>query len=389
MVNPVKHYAWGSRDGIATLQGRPPADRPEAELWMGAHPQASSALEGFGDRQRPLNELIAADPHGVLGVAVVDRFGPRLPFMAKLIAAAEPLSLQAHPDDALAAGGFAREDAAGIDRAADHRVYRDPHGKPEILLATSHFHALLGFRPASDAAAALKQLHVALLQPVIDVLERGRPTGEAFGCLIQWPEADRAGYVATVAAAARHSPQPHARWIVDLASRYPTDLAVVGVLLLNHVELRPGQVVSIPPGQIHAYLSGIGVEVLGGSDNVVRAGLTPKHVDLAELRRILHLDAAVPAFLAPVDAGDGWQQWPTPYDEFRLSRLELSGEPVRTDADTAAVLCCLSGSVEIAAGATSVRLAPGESAFLTADAAAPALLAGNGVVVRVSAGVRA
>ena len=387
MVNPVKDYAWGSRDGIATLQGRPAAEHPEAELWMGAHPQAPSALQGFDEPLRALDEVVAADPHRVLGSAVVNRFGPRLPFMVKLLAAAQPLSLQVHPDDAAAAAGFAREDALGVDQAAADRVYRDPHGKPEILFALSDFHALLGFRAAADAAAALAGLRLPVLGPLVDELSRGRPTGEVFGCLIDWRHAERAQLVAAVAEAVRNSRQPHARWVGELAGRYPADPAVVGVLLLNLVTLRPGEVVGIAPGQIHGYLRGFGVELLGGSDNVVRAGLTPKHVDLVELRRILSLDPAPPVFIDAVDAGGGWQHWPSPHEEFRLSRLELNGEPVCLDTDTAAIVCCMAGSVEIITGPTSVRLGPGESAFITADAAAPARLVGSAVVLRASAGV--
>jgi mannose-6-phosphate isomerase len=304
-----------------------------------------------------------------------------------LLAAAEPLSLQVHPDDAAAAAGFAREDALGIDRAAPHRVYRDPHGKPEILFAVSDFHALLGFRAAADAAAALAELRLAALDPLINELNRGRPTGEVFGCLVEWPHAERAQLVAAVAEAVRNSRRPHARWIGELVGRYPADPAVVGVLLLNLVTLQPGEVVAIAPGQIHGYLRGLGVELLGGSDNVVRAGLTPKHVDLAELRRILSLDPAPPVFIDAVDAGGGWRHWQSPHEEFRLSRLQLNGEPVCLDTDTAAIVCCMAGNVEITAGMTLVRLGPGESAFITADGAAPARLVGSAVVLRASAGV--
>ncbi len=164
MVNPVMAYSWGSRDAIAALQGRPATGGAEAELWMGAHPQAPSRLV-LDDATTGLDEVIAADPVGVLGQRCVDEFGPRLPFLLKVLSAEHPLSLQVHPDDVQARSGFAAEEAAGIDRAAPQRSYRDPFGKPELLVALTDFHVLQGFRAADEAAATLSALHVDGLEP--------------------------------------------------------------------------------------------------------------------------------------------------------------------------------------------------------------------------------
>ena len=385
MVNPVMTYAWGSRDAIATLQGRPATGVAEAELWMGAHPQAPSELEDGSGRQS-LDAVIAADPIGVLGQHCFERFGPRLPFLLKVLAAEQPLSLQVHPDDEQALRGFAAEEAAGIDRLAPDRNYRDPFGKPELLVALTDFHVLQGFRPADEAAAALSALHVDGLAPLIEALQRGTPTGEVFLRLIEWSAADCARIVAEVSeacsavAAAGVGP-----WIPRLAATYPSDPGVVGVLLLNYLTLRPLEGLYVRPGQIHAYLHGTGIEVLGGSDNVIRGGLTPKHVSAVELRAILRVDAAAPAVVGPVASTEGGQTWPTPQLEFEVRRLQIDAME-RLAPTGPAVLLCLEGKLEVGDHDGTVTLGPGESAF--AFAGADLAVAGSGVLVCANPGTR-
>jgi mannose-6-phosphate isomerase len=340
MVNPVMAYAWGSRDAIATLQERPASGDAEAELWMGAHPQAPSQLE-VGDGFRALDSVIAADPVGVLGKQCVEEFGPRLPFLLKVLAAEHPLSLQVHPDDDQARRGFAAEELAGIDRLAPDRNYRDPFGKPEMLVALTDFHILQGFRPAQEAAAALSALQVGGLAPLIEALQGGTPTGEVFLRLIEWPTGDRARIVSDVAAACRVvATDGVGPWVCRLAAAYPADPGVVGVLLLNYLTLRPLQGLYVRPGQIHAGLHGTGIEILGGSDNVIRGGLTPKFVSVSELRAILSVDAAPPAVVEAVASSDGGKTWPTPGPEFKLRRQQI-GSMERLAPGGPAVLLCL------------------------------------------------
>jgi mannose-6-phosphate isomerase len=383
MVNPVMTYAWGSRDAIATLQGRPATGVAEAELWMGAHPQAPSELEDGSSRQS-LDALIAADPVGVLGQRCFERFGPRLPFLLKVLAAEHPLSLQVHPDDEQARRGFAAEEASGIDRLAPDRNYRDPFGKPELLVALTDFHVLQGFRPATEAAATLSALHVDGLAPLIEALQGGTPTGEVFLRLIEWPAGDCEPIVAEVSAAcSARAAEGVAPWIAGLAASYPSDPGVIGVLLLNYLTLHPLQGLYVRPGQIHAYLHGTGIEVLGGSDNVIRGGLTPKHVSAVELRAILSADAAAPGLVAPVASTDGGQTWPTPQPEFELHRQQI-GSPERLAPAGPTVLLCLQGMLEIGDSDNIVTLGPGESAF--AFGGADLAVAGSGVLVRANPG---
>lgn len=390
MVNPVMAYAWGSLDAIATLQGRPATGVAEAELWMGAHPQAPSELADDGSgADQSLDAVIAADPVGVLGQQCVDQFGPRLPFQLKVLAAAQPLSLQVHPNDEQARRGFAAEEAAGIDRLAPDRNYRDPYGKPELLVALTDFHALQGFRPSVEAAGALSALQVDGLEPLIEALQAGTPTGEVFLRLIEWPSGDCERIVAEVGAAcgalaASGVASGIGPWVARLAASYPADPGVVGALLLNYLTLHPLQGLYVRPGQIHAYLHGTGIEVLGGSDNVIRGGLTHKHVSAGELRAILSVDAAGPALVAPVASTDGGQTWPTPQPEFELSRHEITALDRLVTAGPA-VLLCLEGKLEIGETDSIVTLGPGDSAF--AFAGADLAVAGSGVLVRANSGI--
>jgi mannose-6-phosphate isomerase len=389
MVNPVMAYAWGSREGIATLQGRPASEEAEAELWMGAHPQAPSRLDsGDGSPAESLDVVIATDPKGVLGEAALERFGPRLPFLLKVLAAAQPLSLQVHPDDEQARRGFDAEDAAGVERDAPNRCYRDPYAKPEMLVALTDFEVLQGFRPASDAAAALDVLRIDRLAGLVEALRAGTPTGEVFLRLIEWPADDRAALVEEVRdaiAVPADDPDAVEGLVSRLAIQYPADPGVVGVLLLNFLTLRPSQALFVPAGQIHAYVHGTGVEILGGSDNVIRGGLTPKHVSATDLRTVLALDAAKPSLVEPIVGADGFETWPTPQPEFQLRRLRVDGNTHRVRSRGPAVFLCLEGKLDIDDGDASVTLGPGESAFAPASAAAVEV-GGTGLLICASPG---
>ncbi len=256
---------------------------------------------------------------------------------------------------------------------------------PRLLVALTDFDVLQGFRPADEAAATLSALRVDGLDPLIEALQGGTPTGEVFLRLIDWPADDCARIVAEVSAAcsalAADGVFP---WIARLAATDPGDPGVVGVLLLNHLTLQPLQGLYVRPGQIHAYLHGTGIEVLGGSDNVIRGGLTSKHVSAVELRAILSVDAAAPALVAPVASADGGQTWPTPRPEFELRRQQISGLE-RLELGGPSVLLCLEGELEIGEPDSIVSLGSGESAFAFGDA--DVAVAGSGVLVRANPGI--
>lgn len=384
--NIVQPYAWGSRTAIAELQGRPPSQKPEAELWLGAHPVApSKSLRG--GQWLPLPERIAANPAAELGSDIAARYG-RLPFLLKVLAAAEPLSMQAHPTLEQAKAGFAREEALGIARDAPNRNYRDDNHKPEILVALTEFDALCGFRPVEQTRALLEQLHSSeLVAPRRMLAEWPNETGThaLFYGLMSMPADERAAVVADVLQACeRHVEQngrfaAECRWALTLGRRYPGDVGAVTSLLLNLVHLQPGEGIYLPAGNLHSYLGGVGVELMAASDNVLRGGLTPKHIDVQELISVLDYRPTVAPVVRASREGDEWV-YPTPADEFRLSRIELDGQrAVTLSRRGPEVLLCVAGEI-LADGLT---LRKGASAFVPASDG-PYQLRGQGTVFRAT-----
>lgn len=355
----IQEYAWGSRTVLAEFLGRPaPSERPQAELWIGAHPAAPSRLA----TGRPLGEHIAADPRAALGPEALAAFGPRLPFLLKVLAVAAPLSVQVHPDHEQAERGFAAETAPPGDPA---RSYRDSWPKPEVLCALTGFDALCGIR--RDGAGALGG--VPSLRPVAALLDRGEHT-EAVRALLTWPEPERA-----VAEAAAVAPEPYA----SLAERYPGDMGVLVAMLLNHVRLAPGQALYVPPRVPHCYLGGTGIELMAASDNVLRAGLTAKRVDVPGLLAVASFEPAPPHVVEPVRR-ERESVYPTPAAEFRLSRVE---PPAVLPAGGPQLLLCLDGAVGACRDGQVIELRRGEAAFV-AHRGGPIALTGTGAVVRAS-----
>jgi mannose-6-phosphate isomerase len=355
---PIRRYAWGSRTELARIQGRPvPSPHPEAELWAGAHPSAPATVAGT-----PLPERIAADPTGTLGGPVVERFGARLPFLLKLLAADAPLSLQVHPDPDQAAAGFAGEQARGIPIDAPRRRYLDPHHKPELLVAVSEFRALCGFRDPAVTADLLGRLGVPELAGTVAALRAG-DLAEAMVSLLV-PAGGRAAPVAAVAAAAKDLGGPY-DLVGELASAYPDDPGVIVALLLNQVTLAPGEAIFMPAGNLHAYLRGTGVEIMAASDNVLRGGLTPKYVDVAELLRVVRFEALDDPVRSPEPAGPGVVTWPVPVPDFRLHRVRLGAEARHAEvaAPGPRVVLCLAGELRADDGRTPVTLGSGDAAF--------------------------
>jgi mannose-6-phosphate isomerase len=371
----VQRYAWGSHTAIAELQGRPaPTPLPEAELWMGAHPLAPSGLERAGVHTT-LDSVIAADPVGELGAACAARFGGRLPFLLKVLAAEKALSIQVHPSREQAEAGFRAETERGLAPGDKVRNYVDDWPKPEILCVITPFELLAGMRPAADAAALLGALGVAELEPLAaELVAAARPealTG-ALARILTWPAGGRAALVATVAAAcarlaAENGPYAAAcAATVRVAGDHPGDLGVVASLLLRHAVLRPGQAVFLPAGGLHAYLHGTGVELMANSDNVVRAGLTGKHVDVPELLKLTDPAVAVPV-IEPRALGAGVSVYDSPAPEFRLYRAEIGSGEITLPGDGARLVLCVEGAVALrGSGGSALKAARGEACFLSA-----------------------
>jgi len=374
LQNTVRHYPWGSRTVIPELLGEPsPADKPYAELWMGAHPDAPSVLSSG----IPLDKAIEEQPDAMLGAQVRDRFGVRLPFLLKVLAADTPLSLQAHPTDEQAQAGFAAEEAAGVPRDDPTRTFKDPHHKPELLLALTPVEALCGFRPVEESLHCLAKLQVPELKPTIAALARGGLRA-AIPQLISLSPETRSVLVSAVAEAASRFVAAHDpefintyRWAASLAETYPGDPGVVISLMCNHLKLAPGEAVFLPAGNLHAYLSGAGVEVMAGSDNVLRGGLTTKHVDLAALIEVLDFtDGRVPV-IHPV-LGPGGLRYPVPVEDFDLTRVQLDSRSGSLATNGPQLLLCTEGVAVLRSPGAELTLRQGESAFVPAATAVTA-----------------
>ncbi|MEW2531049.1 mannose-6-phosphate isomerase, class I [Streptomyces sp. NPDC047071] len=377
LTNTIRPYAWGSTTAIAGLLGVEPTGEPQAEMWMGAHPGAPSRTE-----RGPLNEVIDEDPRAELGPRAVDKFGPRLPFLLKVLAAGAPLSVQVHPDLEQAREGYEDEEARGIPLDAPHRNYKDANHKPELICALTPFDGLCGFRPPAEAADLIEGLAVDSLKPYVDLL-RAKPEDaalrEVLTAVLTADREEMARAVTEAAAAAEHLGGPYAPY-ADAARHFPGDPGVIAAMLLNHVTLKPGEALYLGAGVPHAYLNGMGVEIMANSDNVLRCGLTPKHVDVPELLRVVRFEASDPGILRPEASADGEEVYETPIDEFRLSRYVLPEGDARHDltAGTPQILLCTAGEVRVG----DLSLTPGGSVFVPADEKAD--VRGNGTLFRAT-----
>lgn len=383
--NAVRPYAWGSRTTLARLLGRDvPAPHPEAELWMGAHPGDPSMLAGQDGSERSLLDVVTDDPAGQLGSAVSKRWGGRLPFLLKILAAEEPLSLQAHPSAEQAATGFAREEALGVARDAGNRNYPDPTAKPELLCALTEFHALAGFRDPHRTVKLLRAIETPGLASHIDLLA-AEPNSEGLRALFTtWitlpqPALDKLEpelLDACVAHVRGHGEfELECRTILQLGEAYPGDPGVLAALLLNRIVLAPGEAIFLPAGNLHSYLQGAGVEILANSDNILRGGLTPKHVDVPELLRVLDFGCGDMPVLRGEQVGRRWVYRP-PAPEFELSRIEwaaLDDDEVILSGGVPRILVCTEGAVCVLAEGSELALGRGQSLWVPASDPAIAL----------------
>lgn len=322
ITNTPRPYAWGSASAIANLLGTTPSGGPEAELWLGAHPGSPSVIVDptRAGGASTLAEWIAADPGTALG-----RFADagRLPFLLKILAAAHPLSLQAHPTIEQARAGFARENALGIPVDAADRNYKDAFPKPELIFALSPtFDALCGFRPLAEVRDLLElllsldaQTEDPQPQPLEDLLDflfgpssSSSSPDVSLRAVFEWLISSGSGVPTLVSLVTRLAPlsaDPSLATAAALAAEYPDDPGIVISLLLNRVTLARGEALYLPSGNIHAYLDGLGVELMAASDNVLRGGLTPKHIDVPELVSVLDFTPVPVPYLRAVVPGSG------------------------------------------------------------------------------------
>lgn len=382
-------YAWGATAAIPEILGVPSDGRPWAEQWFGSHPAGPTRVQGDGT----LEALIDSAPERLLGEDIVRRFGPQLPFLLKIIAPAQALSLQVHPSLEQAGEGYARENRAGLAPDAPDRNYKDSNHKPEMVLALETFQAVAGFRAPRRVGEVLGGLESPLArrmrrtlrlnptrfgirQVFSELVESAtRPTGEEVADLV-------AELAARLAAGESPSPRVDAN-AVAMADAFPGDPGLAAALLLNPVTLRPGEALFVPAGSVHAYVSGLGVEIMASSDNVLRAGLTVKRVDVPEMLACVDYVAAPPVRPAPEYLSRATRAYYAPVDDFELlvtdvvpedGRLQVPGRGPR-------VLLCLDGEVIATTPRGSLPLRRGQAAFVGADERTLAL-EGRGTVVQ-------
>lgn len=389
MCNPIQNYAWGSRTAIAELMGiGAPSDQPQAEIWMGAHPKAPSSIRYQGAWHR-LDHVIGRHPESFIGIAAMDHFGNQLPFLLKILAVSLPLSIQAHPNAIQAKKGFALENKQKIRLNADHRNYKDDRHKPECICALTPFWGLCGFRSKNEILRLAQFVWPETHQPALRLLQ-DHAIKPFFEHLMMLPRDVCVDLVSQAVERARTLNGKDAlfSWMLRLQEQYPGDIGVLAPLLLNLVELKPGQALFLDAGQLHAYLDGVGVELMANSDNVLRGGLTSKHVDVPELLNIVNFSPMRLNILGPQVMDTSESYYPSRIDDFRLSVIAVRpSKPHVCDNRSAGpeILLCINSEngIQCRSNQKEMILHQGRSLFIPAKVTGYSLH-GSGTVYKAS-----
>ncbi|WP_145483844.1 mannose-6-phosphate isomerase [Yersinia aldovae] len=384
MKNAVQNYAWGSPRALTDLYGIPnPHGKPMAELWMGAHPKSSSQVADANGQWHSLRTVIEQDPDANLGADIYKRFG-ELPFLFKVLCAAQPLSIQVHPSKAAAEIGFARENQAGIPLDAAERNYKDANHKPELVYALTPFQAMNGFRTLDDIQSLLQPLSAA--HPDITAFLREPDTthlATLFASLLSMQGEPKTLALGILKAALNHQLGEPWDTIRSISRFYPEDSGLFSPLLLNVVTLQPGDAMFLYAETPHAYLDGVALEVMANSDNVLRAGLTPKFIDIPELMANLQFIAKPADTLLTTPTQQGNEQiFPIPVEDFAFSLHTLTHAPQTLAQHSAAIVFCVQGHAVLKKHDQEIMLQPGESCFIPANES-PVTVHGEGSIARV------
>ena len=390
--NPVQEYAWGSYSAIQDLLGKTRSeDKPMAELWMGVHPKAPSELLIEG-KWEPLNEVIERCPESILGKNAAGKFSNNLPFLFKVLAAARPLSIQVHPNLRQAREGFDRENSLEIPIDAPNRNYRDNNHKPEIICALIPFIALKGFRKVEEILDLMDKLSPSSFSDDLSAFKMSPdPQGlrRFFTSLMTMrPDKQKGVVTEAVNLAKKRSSEDRAfYWMIELDRVYPGDIGVLSPLYLNLIELEPGEALYLPAGELHAYLEGIGVELMANSDNVLRGGLTPKYVDVPQLLEVVNFEMADVKKIEPAKVGSCERIYPSPAEEFSLSVISVcQGKSFISAKDrNAEIMICTEGrgTIEDLSIGDHLSLIKGNSVIVSA-AVDQYVIAGEGTFYKAS-----
>ena len=384
LINSVQNYAWGSKSALTELYGiANPDGQPMAELWMGAHPKSSSKIENASGQPQSLREVIEQDKTALLGQAVAERFG-ELPFLFKVLCADQPLSIQVHPNKRASEIGFAKENAAGIPLDAAERNYKDPNHKPELVFALTPFLAMNAFREFSDI--------ISLLQPVAGAHQAiahflaqpdAHSLSQLFASLLNMQGEEKSHALAVLKATLASQQGEPWETIRFISEFYPDDSGLFSPLLLNVIKLNPGEAMFLFAETPHAYLKGVALEVMANSDNVLRAGLTPKYIDIPELvANVKFVPKPATELLTTPEQNGAELDFPIPVPDFAFSLHDLSTQASSLAQQSAAILFCVEGEAVLSKGEQRLVLKPGESAFVSAGES-PVEASGVGRLARV------
>lgn len=379
LKNTIQEYFWGSKTFIPELLGFKNSEaKPQAELWMSAHPKASSKILKH-DKTISLADLIRQNPERILGLKVVSNFNNKLPFLFKVLAAGQPLSIQAHPNLKQAKEGFDRENKAGIPLSAPTRNYKDDNHKPELICALTPFDAMCGFRDVNEIVEILQYLDLIKILPGAIELQKDPSENSLknlFSDLMNLSSKEKAEFVnSLVRKTSNKTPRTENeklifKWIIKFSRKYPADIGIFAPILLNVIKLQPGEALYLDAGILHAYLNGAGIEIMANSDNVLRGGLTPKHIDVPELLKTLTFRNGKVDIIIPEQKGINEFVYKTPAREFELSFLKISKKNHFQMKETkcSQILLCTKGNSEISWNSNkNLKVKKGESIFISAD----------------------
>lgn len=383
LENPIINNEWGCSQSMVDLYGyKNPDNRPLAELWMGVHPKATSSIVLANDQLTPLDQWIAKHPVKILGDQIAERFANQLPFLFKVLSASSPLSIQSHPNKAQAVAGWAKENAANIPLDAPNRNYKDDNHKPELVYAITEFHALNGFRDYQEIIDLFTLTQGPQLTPIVDAFSaslNSKGLKHFYQTLMNHPTPaelvnEAISNIKKRLQDSQDSAALIALWelIIDINNKYPNDIGVLTPLLIHYVVLQPGEAMFLTAGTLHAYLKGTSLELMASSDNVLRGGLTPKHVDVKEL---LHTTVFEPKKQQDIKLNQiPLTQYEHSYqmnvDDFKLNIIDLTDDTAKkiTAVNSAEILFIVEGAVQVTLnGESPMMLKAGQSCFISAD----------------------
>ena len=381
MKNSIKNYAWGSKTFLSKLMGQETHNAtPQAELWMGTHPQGVSEIQK-GDEWLSLDKFIFNHPDSALGNTIARQCDNNLPFLFKILAIGKPLSIQVHPDVHQAVSGYERENKHNIPLSASNRNFKDKSPKPELVCALTPLWAMCGFRSYEDI-----QKNFLPIRSNIDLCQPDQTIDDFFYQLLHLDNSHKNKLITAATRYAKsNKDQSHWQWVMRLSELFPDDIGVLAPLFLNTICLSPGEGLFLQPGLLHAYLDGNAIEIMCNSDNVIRGGLTTKHIDIETLLEIVSTQNVDIHPIQPKMVTPNEWHYSIPINNFSLTRYDiLHNHCLKISVNGPEVLLCIKGNIRISQETGNLLLKPGMSAFVSYDAKCYTI-DGDGVVYKASA----